>query len=420
MFNRVGYQKHIKSRDTFSKAATMTKDKVYEDWEKLIAHCDTLDGLTKNEREAAKDAFRFLKAELGDRFLIEASKEKHYFIDVPHDKSILFSGTKYSYIGTITNGAPWTRKWMTWLAHALKKIKYQNNYLSLLERIKDKNRYIEALSVLDVAHKLASVGFTVSIDPEIDVRGKTRKPDIRLTDKYSRDIFYVEVSTKSVDEGTIRSMQTMSAFADLFMPNYPSIQFSGIIHRNLAKKHLDEIIEKTKRAIEKCINEKSFQELLEENIIELGMTISESNSDFKAWCSKRGLKPGQLNTPNTETNQINRIIALIGEKQNQVPKECPNIIVVRNDYLFPKHTPKNLISILEEEIFRYEHVLMTIVCGVNVLSDNAVEEYGHHLYIRQRYFDIVNYEFLILFNRFCKFNVSKVTTAKIFHAFKKY
>jgi hypothetical protein len=167
----------------------MTKDKTYVNWEKLILHCDTLHDLTKNEREAAKDAFRFLKAELGDRFLIEASKEKHPFVDIPHDRSILSSGTKYSYLGTITNGAPWTRKWMTWLADALKKIKYQNNYSSLLKRIKDKSRYIEALSVLDIAYKLASIGFALSIDPEIDIRGKTRKPDMRLTDEYSRYIF---------------------------------------------------------------------------------------------------------------------------------------------------------------------------------------------------------------------------------------
>jgi hypothetical protein len=233
--------------------------------------------------------------------------------------------------------------------------------------------------------------------------------------------FYVEVSTNTVDTKTVHNMETMSTISELIIPNYPSLIYSGIIHRGLAKKHLDEITEKTKSAIERCINEKSFQEVFEENVIELGLTISESNPEFEAWCSKRGLKPRQCYMPGTETNQINRIIAQIDKKQNQVPKECPNIIVLRNDYLFHKLTPRELIGNLEEEVFRYEHVMMTIVYGVNgVLSDNALEEHGYHLYIRKRYFDALNYEFLILFNRFCKFDVPKETTEKIFSAFEKY
>ena len=118
--------------------------------------------------------------------------------------------------------------------------------------------------------------------------------------------------------------------------------------------------------------------------------------------------------PTSETNQINRIIRLIEKEQKQVPKQCPSIIVIRNDYIFHRRTPKSIIRELEEEVFRYPHILMTIVYGVSmVLTDNALEEHGHNLYIRKRYFDILNHEFLILFNRYCDFGVSKVTISDI-------
>ena len=130
----------------------------YQDWEKLISSCDTLDGLTSQEKESGKGCIPISKSELGDKFLTEASKERHPSFGIPRGIVILFSGAKYSYIGSIMNVTPWTRKWITWLADALKKIKSQNNYLSLLNRIKNKSQYIEALSVLDIAYKLTSIG----------------------------------------------------------------------------------------------------------------------------------------------------------------------------------------------------------------------------------------------------------------------
>ena len=37
-----------------------------------------------------------------------------------------------------------------------------------------------------------------------------------------------------------------------------------------------------------CMDEKSLQQVFEENVIELALTISDQDSDFEMWCSSRG------------------------------------------------------------------------------------------------------------------------------------
>jgi hypothetical protein len=398
----------------------LIRDEDYENWDKVISHCDLIDGLSSVEKKEAKDALQFLRADLGENFLVEASKQGHPFFDVHRSKDVIFSGTNYSYIGTIRNTSPWTRKWMNWLAAALRQIESQNNYRDLLKRIKNKYQFIETISVLDTSYKLSSVGFKVSsIEPKIIVDGVVKKPDLRMTDKSMKD-FFVEVSTNTIDEKTQSSLKAISTFSDFMRLIHPSITYSGIIHQEYASEHREEIINKTIPAIEKCQREKSFQELHEQNVVQLGFALSEKDNDFRTWCSQMELNAGQVYMPTAEVDQVTRIRRKIREKQNQFQRDCPNIIVLRNDYLFFKRNYQTLIGDLENEVFRYPHVQMVIIYGMSVRSKDIWEEHGSHSYIRKGYFGIVSLECLILYNKFCSFRTSEQTTKGIRDAFRRY
>ena len=82
----------------------------YEDWEKLIHHCQIIEDLSEFEKEKAKRAFQLLRQEFGEKFLHDAFENNHPIC------------------GNIRNLAPWTRKWIIWFADALKEVKSQENY----------------------------------------------------------------------------------------------------------------------------------------------------------------------------------------------------------------------------------------------------------------------------------------------------
>src|SRR5438105_13663207 len=105
----------------------------YQNWAKLIEHCDSLEGLTDFQKEQAKRALAFLRQELGNDFL------KTGF------------GTGHPLIQHLMNLAPWTRKWLVAFAEDLARLREDPKYPQLLARLKDKERYGEADQVLHVA-----------------------------------------------------------------------------------------------------------------------------------------------------------------------------------------------------------------------------------------------------------------------------
>jgi len=282
----------------------------YTNWEKLIQHCETIDGLTELEKEKAKRAFVRLKEEFGDCFLEEAYSAKHPF-------------TSY-----ITNLAPWTRKWITWFAEAVQELKCQGNYQSLLNRLRDGRRFHEGLSVLMVAYKLSKAGFDVIIDPPVDVSGKQKIPDLRLIDRDTEQELFVEVSALRMTRSEEEAFQTAWESLRPLWNSVPSVQYCGFIHKALAKRHLDHVVERVEEALERVKEDNSFGELVIEGVIELGIAPKNSAQILDKWASERGLEVGTLSGPPLKVDEIRRIRQRMGQKQQQLPHDYPNILLI--------------------------------------------------------------------------------------------
>src|SRR5256885_1929680 len=107
------------------KALTWPDD--YQSWEKLGAHCSSIEELTDLEKEHAKRSFAFLRRELGEDFLARAYAEGHPLA------------------ANIGNLAPWTRRWVAHFADSLRELQAAENYGQLLALLESKERAAEAL-----------------------------------------------------------------------------------------------------------------------------------------------------------------------------------------------------------------------------------------------------------------------------------
>ncbi len=208
----------------------------YKSWDRLKQHCDTLEGFTAFEKEEAKRAFEVLRKELGGKFPTIVFDDGHILSQF------------------IINTAPWTRKWLTWFADAIRVVKRQENYLRLIDRIKDKDKFSEVLSILKPAYKFSKVGFRICFDPSITFQKKSKIPDLKLTNKENSEDLFVEVSILKKAKNHRDAFTTEFKISEPIWECTPFLLFSGKIHKVLYGKHLldtvkevEELTEKTKK-----------------------------------------------------------------------------------------------------------------------------------------------------------------------------
>jgi len=377
----------------------------YMDWEKLALHCRTLDELTELEKEKASRAFRFLGKEFGNDFLKSAFVNYHpiyYFI---------------------TNTAPWTRRWIIRFADEIKELKDKEKFSSLLERLKDKKKFGEGLSVLKVSYKFSKAGFIVAFDPSVEISGKSKIPDLRVYNQGSDEKLFIEVSIQRESIIHKEAWETMRKISVLTWGNLPHMSHCGRIHKILSEKHLDDIVMKVRKMIEKVHKENEFQELVIEGVIEIGMAPKEDREILEKWASGRGLKVGEFSGPSFDVDEISRTRIKIRDEQQQLPTETPNILVIENnDFFFSNKDIKKSISELEEEVYKYPHLLAVIISGgyTGGVGENKIIMQNQHLFISKIISDLIVEQHIILFNQYCNIKISPTTITKMYDAFRDY
>ncbi len=374
----------------------------YTDWNKLISHCDSLDELSRLEKEKAKRAFKLLRKEFGNNFLETAFNARHPIFQY------------------LINRAPWTRKWIIWFADAIGELKSQENHESLFARLQDAEKFPEALSVLEIGCDLCRAGFTISVDPSVDISGRPKIPDLKVCDKDNHEEFFVEVSIQLGSEVQKEAWRTTERIHSLLWRTVPFLHYCGRVQKTLADKHLDQILKKVENGLENCKKEGAFQEIVVEGVIEIGIAPESDKEILHEWAVERELKVGEFSGPPYDVDEVLRTKRKIRNEQRQLPDNRPNIVVVKNNNVFMHlQDVRATIGELEEEVYRYPHLLAAVVWGGHMgkAEDTAIMK-DQHVFITRSKAGLLIDQYIILFNKFCKMKVFPGTITKVYNAFR--
>ncbi len=373
----------------------------YTDWNALIDHCDSIEKFTHLEREKAKRAFKLLRKEFGDSFLKNALKARHPIFE------------------HLLNMAPWTRKWIIWFADAIKELKDQENYNCLLKRLRDAAKFPEALSVLEIAYALCRAGFAIYIDPPVDTSGRTKIPDLRARDPDNDEEFFVEVSIQRQSEVEKEAWHTFQRIRNVLWSSVPFIHYCGRVHKTLSERHLDQVLKKVKKALDAYKTHETFQEVIIEGILELGIASESDKEILQKWAVERGFKVGEFFGPSFDVDEVLRTKRKIRNEQRQLPANYPNIVVVRNSKLFMHAKEvKAIIGELEEEVYRHPHLLAAVVWGGYMgKAENTAVMKDQHAFITKSRANLLVDQYIILLNKFCEKRVFPATITKLYNAF---
>jgi hypothetical protein len=382
----------------------------YKNWDKLIRRYGTMN-LTASERKKVEQALRWLRKEFGERFLNDAFEANHPIC-------------RY-----ITNSMPWARRWLIGFVETIRELKEtmeQSRYDKLIKELKNPTRdkdfrnrslFDERKSVLEIARKFSTL-FDLSLDPEVEVTGKPKSPDLKLVEKSGGTEIYVEISATHESEEE-RDVGQIMAIIGKNLAGFHQVQYTGRLKEKLSREKHEEELEAINRiigeAVKKVKKEREFQEILFENKIELGIAPNNDRESLEIWAVKRDLRTGGWYF-DYKTDEISRIKQKIRKEQKQLPHDYPTILLIRNDMFFFHHDIKKAIEELSKGLHKYPSLwLLVIAGGFLAPGEEAICE-EEELYV---YIDGDKERYLILINPSYEREVPHCIRTKVLECFKQ-
>ncbi|MDA2925758.1 hypothetical protein MYX78_00755 [Acidobacteria bacterium AH-259-G07] len=276
-------------------------------------------------------------------------------------------------------------------------------------------RGVTGLSFLELGQKFHKARFKVTFEAKAAVPGGTKVPDLRIIDKKTGETIYVEVSDLIQSCAEKDSCNTFRTITNSLSTQSPRVRYCGQLHKTLSKPHLNELMQRIIETVQRARKKNTLEELVIEDVIELAVVREEKEHLLQPWASKRGYKPNQFSASSPDPNEIVRTRRAIEREQRQLPKDAPGALIIRNARLFFNHRDvKKTINELEEEVYEYPHLICVTIHGQAFNNEPRVIKKDQHVFIsKQKLVPFYHEGWLILHNRFAKFQTSTDTLKRL-------
>jgi len=362
-------------------------------WAKMINSCMSIEDLSEKERREAQEAFRILKDVLGEHFLDMVFSKDH---------PIFFN---------LINMVAWTRRWIVWVANALKNTLIYDENKVLIKSFKSIDKYYEALSLLKYTDKLYKAGFKISINPPV---GK-KVPDIQIVNENNGERIVIEVSIQYESEREKKAAKTTMAIFNSVIHSTPGIAFSGVVYKTLADKHLNDIVNQVKAFALKSKTENIFNYLSIPHTLDIATAPNDKDPKLIQWAKERGMQPGEFAGPDDGVNHIHRLEGKVDKEQKQINHKGPGIVIIEDNNFFLRTSDiTEIIAKVEDIAYKYGNISVLIVSGgFRGRSTDETKKVGNHYYIRVVDKDLSVDQFIVVVNKYCDHSLSQGTFDKI-------
>jgi hypothetical protein len=240
----------------------------------------------------------------------------------------------------------------------------------------------EAHSLIEVAHKFSCSGFHVEFEPSVQVKNvhgvvRTKKPDLKLTERITGQGLYVEVSRLRKSAGqnlTSATYHTIwnvvhnamwldpEALKNITKPRH--VLPFAILHRGIEEDELRDIVSQLQTLIEKSRDSMQFAELVIPDTIEVACASYDHHERGREWAAAKGMREADLvQGPDILTDEIARTKVKIREKLKQLPDDIPGVIVLpaSENLIFFVYDIQGLVASLAEEVEKSSKLLTLIM-----------------------------------------------------------
>jgi hypothetical protein len=214
----------------------------------------------------------------------------------------------------------------------------------------------------------------------------------------------LEITHKDYPSEFILSFSNCRRITNFLMLNSDGLIHNIDVHKPLSTPATEQIIRESKKLIDKA-KESGFEEYHERNVIDIYFFKLEFHDCVPIEKRKMQLKF-------TDLNEISRIKGTIIEKQRQLDKNMPGVIIIYDDLCFCQSTFEeynmNLIFELDQVVYEYPSISALILISTEYPVSDDREDYLKITsdYIARNIYEIDmmrRRNILVIFNKFAHF-----------------
>ena len=376
------------------------------EWKYHIDGLERMGGFRGLEKYQSREALLYLQRVLGGNFLSKCGVGEPFV-------------ARHPILRLLANFAPSSRRDIARFAGYLRTLEGSQNLENVLARLHDLSQFDHDALLIKSAAKLVAEGLQARFEPTMPERNHQRQPDLRLDDPLTGETVFLEVAAQAPAKRWRDVTDVDSAIVSAVLGISFHLCYSARWHKTPSEQVLKDILEKVKASAVRALNERTIVFIEEQDTLEMALCHMDSSRLLVPWARERGLSSCGFIGPTMKRNDTFRLKLKIQREQEQLPREKANVILIlAPDTFHGLGGVRRVISEVEEELFKYDHVHVVIVHG-EYTDNREVPFTGRqegHQYTR-RIIDGTAENDLLLVNQHSRMKLSPNLLAKFYRVF---
>jgi hypothetical protein len=270
----------------------------------------------------------------------------------------------------LINQAPWTFQWITWLDGALTRLAAVKGYSGVLNRLKRRDAFDEALTVFQIAERLHGGGFEIRFERPVKIGENEKVPDLDIYDPATHAHFFGEVSvlySADVDVNAGRGLDRLHY--GLISLEGESLAVCGRIYAPESEIELNAVVDRLLWEAMEVKRDLLFREVNIDALAEFAMAPQSQKNFVDDWARARGWELGAYGISSQSPDPLLRFRGKVQLKVEQLPPGLPNILVIPGQGLFlAVDDPIELIPALKAVAAEFPQIGVLVAATTSMAS----------------------------------------------------
>ena len=370
-------------------------------WNSVIERHWRNSNISDYQKEKVIEAMIFLKQELGSEFLRPGPLSKKY----PLTTREMLSHPNHPIYNMIVFVSTWNINGIINLADQLKEIKLHCvNYEGIINKLRNKERYLEGLSILNASYRFCRVGFDIEVEPTIG----NKMPDLQLVDRENGTKILVELTVLGDSRYSMASTENAIRVSECIEKNGQGIQGDIKIHTLLTEVDLDIVTKSMIETMSEVRSTKQKKSLVIDNKFEFVAMPREGQGG--------GIN---INGPPYLDSGVWRIIGRIKEKYKGLSQQYPKIIILHSNFTLVVY-PEPFINELGKVVSGFPELLFVVVINSYITAmepGDIKKNYGQHKFVKTFKEGNTERDFIVV-NKSCAITLPDATIKKLYAGYE--
>jgi hypothetical protein len=263
------------------------------------------------------------------------------------------------------------------------------------------------------------VGLTVDIDMPVEISGRTKLPDLRVTDRETGATFYAELSDLFMSERQVASADALDHLIAALMPMPPNVIFSGRLLGHMSATDAIALGNQVMNICQEIECAGGYREFDIPDVVQFVVGHLAFGANVLASSLSRGSPFNGVAGMAANDDRGIRFEGKVARKAKQLPPDSPNMLVIGStELLCSGLEPHELVNLVRRAVVPHSQIAVIVITSEEGTSSTpaAIDVGAGHLL--RSYRIGMTQRFLVVSNSACTRQLPALTFEKVVNGFK--